>query len=262
MPPRVDQTHRGTPPALAARLYELHSRAGRDESYLERWPGDTELVGVLAFGQEHAHRLTGEAYQQAAVLRIQLADWLRLAADPFQLSAIDDARAGGTSWADIAVALRYVNRQGEPNPGSAMNARKRLHVAVNGKPGDRRQPQVAHLIDQRAAEERIAEQRRIAAGEALYARLDGVARALLEHHGAGEILEDPDDDGFWWGELAEAVDDRRDAWERANLVSYVRGAVRETQAYTRRTGKPAATTERAREALKAAAELVELSAES
>ncbi|MFF4442389.1 hypothetical protein [Streptomyces sp. NPDC001621] len=143
-----------------------------------------------------------------------------------------------------------------------MNLRKRLHVAVNEKPGDRRQPQVAHLIDQRALQERITEQRRIAAGEALYAELSVAAWTLLELYQAGEILEDPDDDGFWWSELAKAVDDRQDARERANLVTYVRGAVRETQAYARRTGKPSATTERAREAVEAAAELVDLSNES
>ncbi|QIP74712.1 hypothetical protein [Streptomyces sp. VN1] len=252
------QAPKAPPHTLAAQLYELHRESSRDEAYLEHWPGDGELFGVLAFTQEHAHRLAGDAYRQAAMLRVQLAEWLRLAADPFQLSAIDDARAGGISWGEMALALGYVSRQGQPNPGSAMNLRKRLHVVVNGKPGDRRQPQVAHLVDQRAAEARIAEQQRIAAGEAVYAELDTAARTLLRHHEAGEILEDPDDDGFWWGELAEAVDDRQDARERANLVTYVRGAVREAQAYAKRQGRPSATTEQAMEALETATRLVEL----
>lgn len=249
------------PRVLAAQLYELHREIGKDELYLERWPGDHELFGVLQFAQEHANRLKGQAYREAAVLRMQLAEWLRLAADPFQLSAIDDARAGGTSWKEMALALRFLDRLGEPNPGSAMNLRKRLYVAVHGRPGDRRQPQVAHLIDRRAMEARIAEAQFIAAGEARYAELDAVARALLKHHESGEIPEDPDDDGFWWEQLAEAVDDRRSASERANLLVYVRGVAREARAYGKRTGQPPATTEQATGVLDAAAGLVDLDAD-
>ncbi|MFJ4342998.1 hypothetical protein [Streptomyces sp. NPDC088915] len=249
------------PRVLAARLYELHRETGKDELYLERWPGDHELFGVLQFAQEHAARLTGEAYQEAAVLRMQLAEWLRLAADPFQLAAIDDARASGTSWKEMALKLRYLDRLGEPNPGSAMNLRKRLYVAVNGRPGDRRQPQVAHLIDRRAMEARIAEAQFIAAGEARYAELDAVARALLKHHEAGEIRVDPDDDEFWWEQLTEAVDDRHNASERANLLVYVRGVVREARAYAKRTGRPPAATEEAGSALDVAAGLVDLDAD-
>lgn len=250
------------PRVLAARLYELHCEAGKDELYLERWPGDSELFGVLQFAQEHANRLKGQAYREAAKLRLLLAEWLRLAADPFQLAAIDDARAGGTSWKEMALALRYLDRLGEPNPGSAMNLRKRLYVAVNGRPGDRRQPQVAHLIDRRTMEARIAEAQFIAAGEARYAELDAVARALLRHHEAGEFPTDPDDDGFWWEQLAEAVDDRRSASERANLLVYVRGVVRETRAYARRSGQSAVATEQAGRTLEGAARLVELDTDS
>ncbi|MEU3218699.1 hypothetical protein [Streptomyces sp. NPDC006971] len=257
----VRQAPEEQPRALAARLYELHRETGKDELYLERWPGDHELFGVLQFAQEHASRLKGQTYREAAVLRMQLAEWLRLAADPFQLSAIDDARAGGTSWKEMALALRFLDRLGEPNPGSAMNLRKRLYVAVHGRPGDRRQPQVAHLIDRRAMEARIAEAQFIAAGEARYAELDAVARALLKHHESGEIPADPDDDGFWWEQLAEAVDDRRSASERANLLVYVRGVAREARAYGKRRGQPPATTEQATSVLDAAAALVDLDAD-
>ncbi|MFE3609766.1 hypothetical protein [Streptomyces goshikiensis] len=257
----VRQAPEEQPRVLAARLYELHRETGKDEPYLERWPGDAELFGVLSFAQEHAGRLTGEPYREAAVLRVQLAEWLRLAADPYQLAALDDARTGGTSWKEMALVLRYLDRFGEPNPGSAVNLRKRLYVAVNGGPGDRRQPQVAHLIDQRATEARLAEARRITAGEARYADLDTVARALLKHYEAGEILADPDDDGFWWESLAEAVDDRRSASERANLLVYVRGVLRETQAYAKRSGQAPAATDQAGTALGHAAQLVDLDAD-
>ncbi|WP_228982157.1 hypothetical protein [Streptomyces sp. DH12] len=241
---------------MAARLYELHRDASSDEEYLELWPGDRELFGVLSFAQEHGNRLKGEAYRAAAVLRMQLAEWLRRAADPFQLSAIDDARAGGTSWKELALKLKYLDRNGEPNPGSAMNLRKRLYVAVKGQPDDRRQPQVADLIDRRAMEARLAEARFIESGEARYAELDAAARNLLKHYEAGEIHTDPDDDGFWLEQLAEVVDDRRDASERANLVVYVRGVIRETFAYARRSEQAPATTGEARQALETAAALV------
>ncbi|MFB6668501.1 hypothetical protein [Streptomyces parvus] len=239
----VRQPPEDPPPVLAARLYELHRESGKDRPYLERWPGDAELYGVLQFAQTYADQLQGEAFRQAAVLRVLLAEWLRLAADPFQLAAVDDARTGGTPWAELAGVLRYVGKGGEANPGSAVNLRQRLHVAVHGSPGDRRQPQVARLVELRAAQERAAKLRFVAAGEARYPELDAVARALLKHYEAGELPVDPEDDGYWWGELADAVDDRRSASERANLLVFVRAVAREVQAYARISGRTAATSE-------------------
>ena len=135
---------------LAARLYELHRETGKDELYLERWPGDHELFGVLQFAQEHANRLKGEAYREAAVLRMSWPSGYVSPQTPSSSLRSTTPHAGGTSWKEMALVLRYLDRLGEPNPGSAMNLRKRLYVAVHGRPGDRRQPQVAHLIDRRA----------------------------------------------------------------------------------------------------------------
>ncbi|NEB59731.1 hypothetical protein G3I20_18745 [Streptomyces sp. SID8111] len=246
------------PRVLAGKLYELHARAERrgDQGYLERWPGDGETHGVLHFAQAHADRLEGEAYQQAALLRITLAEWLRQQADPLQLRALDDARGAGVQWDQVALALQYTNADGEPNPSSAFNRHASLKVAVLGRPEDRRQPHVARIIEARAAQEELERRERERAEDARYPAMDAAARALLEHFEAGEILSDPDDD-FWWSELADVVDDRRDASERANLVVYVRGVVRETYAHARRTGEPPATTERARQALEEAAALVD-----
>ncbi|MFJ3365765.1 hypothetical protein [Streptomyces anthocyanicus] len=245
------------PNVLSAALYELHAAAGKDQEYLEHWPGDSDLLGVLRFAQAHAGTLKDDAFRTAAVLRMQLAEWLRLAADPFQLAAIDDARSGGLKWEGIALELGYISRSGNPNPGSAKNLRDRLYVAVNGEPGDRRQPQVAHLIDRRAAEQRRAEARFINAGEARYAEMDAVARALLERYKAGEVLVDPDDDGYWWEELSDAVEDRRGAAERARLAVYVRAVLRATHSYARHTSQPPASTQQARRVMEAAATLVQ-----
>ncbi|MGW0844198.1 hypothetical protein ACWD26_29485 [Streptomyces sp. NPDC002787] len=244
-----------SPQVLAAALYELHVAAGKDEEYLERWPGDADLLGVLRFAQEYAGALKGEAFQTAAVLRMQLAEWLRLAADPFQLAAIDDARTGLLAWEEIARKLGYFSRSGNPNPGSAKNLRDRLYVAVNGEPGDRRQPQVAHLIDRRESEKRLAEARFIEAGEARYAEVDAVARALLEGYEAGEVLVDPDDDGYWWEELAGAVDDRQGPADRARLAVYMGAVVRQTYAYAKRTNQDPARTDTSRSLLVKAAAL-------
>ncbi|MFE4829968.1 hypothetical protein [Streptomyces sp. NPDC056672] len=244
------------PEVLSARLYELHQATGRDQEYLERWPGDAALSGVLQFAQEHAAALKGSAFQAAAILRIQLAEWLRLSADPFQLAAIDDARADGVSWEEIALKLGYLSAAGKPNLGSAKNLRDRLYVVVNGRPGDRRQPQVARLIDKRAAEERLARARFIEAGEARYREVDAAARALLEQYEAGQILVNPDDDGYWWEALADAVAKCETATERATLSVYLRGVLRETYAYAVARKRPAST-ERARPALKVATGLAD-----
>ncbi len=241
------------PQALTAELYELHIAAGKDQEYLERWPGDADLLGVLQFAQEYAGALKGDSFQKAAVLRMQLAEWLRLAADPFQLAAIDDARTGHLTWEEIALKLGYIGRSGKPNPGIAKNLRDRLYVAVNGEPGDRRQPQVAHLIDRREAERRRAETRFIEAGEARYAEVDAVARALLNLYETGEILLDPDDDGYWWEELAGAVDDRQGPADRARLAVYVGAVVRQTYTYAKRTKQEPVGTNTSRSLLEKAA---------
>ncbi|MBD2829880.1 hypothetical protein ID875_21160 [Streptomyces globisporus] len=188
---------------------------------------------------------------------MQLAEWLRLAADPFQLAAIDDARTAGAPWAELAEKLRYFNRQGEPNAGSAANLRQRLHVAVHGTPDDRRQPQVAKLVELRAAQERATRAHFIETGNARYPELDAAARALLKHYEAGELPVDPEDDGYWWEELSEAVDDRRSSSERANLLVFVRAIAREVRAYTKSSGRRAATSE-AQFALEEAARLGEI----
>ncbi|MER7688694.1 hypothetical protein [Streptomyces sp. NPDC097610] len=254
----VRQPPKRPPRELAADLYALHEAAGKDQQYLERWPGDTDLLGVLQFAQEHAGALKDKDFQKAAELRMQLAECLRLAADPFQLAAIDDARTGRMSWAEIARRLGYFSRSGKPNPGSAKNLRDRLYVAVHGEPEDRRQPHVAPLIDRRGAEQRLAEARFIEAGVARYAEVDAAARALLERFDAGEVLVDPDDDGYWWEELAAVVDDRQGAADRARLAVYVRGAVRHTYGYAMRTNQPPASTDLARHVLESALTLTHL----
>ncbi|MFI9724617.1 hypothetical protein ACIHFE_34185 [Streptomyces sp. NPDC052396] len=247
------QLHGVDPRVLAGQLYELHARAERegDQGYLERWPGDGETHGVLLFAQVHADRLKGEAYQQAALLRITLAEWLRQQADPLQLRALDDARGAGVQWDQVALALQYVNADGEPNPSSAFNRHASLKVAVLGRPEDRRQPHVARIIEARTVREEQEQRERERVEDARYPAVDAAARALLRHYESGEILSDPDDD-FWWSELAEVVDDRRNASERAALVVYVRGVVRETYAYAKRTGRPPAATDQARQVLEAA----------
>ncbi|MFD4320447.1 hypothetical protein [Streptomyces sp. NPDC058548] len=250
------------PRVLAGQLYELHARAERqgDQGYLERWPGDGETHGVLHFAQAYADRLEGEAYRRAALLRITLTEWLRQQADPLQLQALDDARGAGVQWDQVALVLQYTNRDGEPNPSSAFNRHASLKVAVLGRPEDRRQPHVARIIEARAVQEELERRERERAEDARYPAMDAAARALLEHFESGEILSDPDDD-FWWGELASVVDDRQDASERANLVVYVRGVVRETYAHARRAGEPPTTTGRARRALEGAAALVDSGAD-
>jgi hypothetical protein len=252
----VRQPPKDPPQVLAARLYELHRVASKDrehQEYLELWPGDADLLGVLRFAQEYSGALKGEAFQNAAVLRMQVAEWLRHTADPYQLAAIDDARAGRLSWGKIALQLGYFSRSGEPTPGSAKNLRDRLYVAVHGEPGDRRQPHVAQLIDQRAAEQRLARTRFIEAGEARYAEVDVAARALIKTFEAGEVLVDPDDDGFWWQELAGAVDDRQSAADRARLAVYVQAALHVTYSYAKRSGHPPGSTARAIQVLETAA---------
>ncbi|MFE5847576.1 hypothetical protein ACFQ7N_38755 [Streptomyces niveus] len=143
-------------------------------------------------------------------------------------------------------------------PSSAFNKHASLKVAVHGEPEDRRQPYVARIIEARTVREELERRERERTEDARYPAMDAAARALLKHFEDGEILSNPDDD-FWWNELTDAVDDRRDASERANLVVYVRNVVRETYSYARLVGKNPAATGRARQALESAAALAGLS---
>ncbi|MFJ5645858.1 hypothetical protein [Streptomyces sp. NPDC093223] len=126
---------------------------------------------------------------------------------------------------------------------------------MHGQPEDRRPPHVARVIEASTTLEDRERRERERIEDARYPAMDAPARALLLHFERGEIVGDPDDD-LWWSELAEVVDDRRDTFERANLASCVRGAVREPYGYARRSGKSPAGSAAGKEVLAAAAALV------
>lgn len=230
-PSRPARTKPGTHPrVMAARLYELHSSCGGDESYLEFWPGDGELYGVMLFAQTYADRLTEpSAKQEATLLRLALTEWLSYEMHSLQLRAIDDARAVGVYWRRIAEALGFVDNEGNPNEGSASNRRDRLKVDVHGSSEDRRQPQVARSLEVRAAQQQLARRQHEREENVRHPEMATTARALLAHYERGELCTDGGDD-FWWDQLDSVIDDRESDFERANLSLYVRRVLDGTSA--------------------------------
>ncbi|MDH6711216.1 hypothetical protein P3T27_007969 [Kitasatospora sp. MAA19] len=236
------------PRAEAARLYDLHAaERDADDEALAWWPGDTELWGVLRWAESHARALNGDgARQEAALLRTRLIQWLREQTDALQLRAVGDAREAGVSWERLAPAL------GVESVNGAYNKARRLKVAVEGDPEDRRSPDVARLIEERAAAEALARRRTEALEGARFPAIAAACRALL--HNRRDLATDKEDP-FWMDQLAAVVDDRHSPAERAMLTMYLRNAVRETYQAAKASASPAASTPEALAALEAAAHL-------
>ncbi|MFI2373189.1 hypothetical protein [Streptomyces sp. NPDC018833] len=240
------------PHALSARLYGIHEaaskRPGTKDSVREalaRWPGDAALYNVLSWAQQHAADLVGREAQEAALLRVQLAQCIRERLDPLQLRAIEDARSAGASWERLAPAVAVDSANG------AYNKARRLAVAVRGSAEDRRSPEAARDLETRLAAEALERRRREEAADARYPTIDAAARRLLHHYERDELCSGPED--FWITELAAVIDDRTNPLERANLALFLRRAVGEVRENAAETGRAAATTQVALQALDHAA---------
>lgn len=242
------------PHSLTSRLYELHEEhsrqpgapdAGRDA--LARWPGDDALYNVLLWAQDHASHLTGTWAEEASVLRVQLAQFIRERLDPLQLRAVEDARGSGVPWERLAPALSVDSVNG------AYNKTRRLTVVVRGSTEDRRSPEAARALEQRVAAEFRQRQEREAYEDARYPLTDAAARRLLAAYERKELCTAPED--YWITELADVIDDRTNPLERANLSLILRNAVAEVRRNAQIGGQEEAATPEARSALTSAASL-------
>ncbi|MPY58806.1 hypothetical protein [Streptomyces spongiae] len=234
---------------LLDRLRELHELGGDPE--FEKFPDTDELFLVLrhvermAAGLRQPANVPGSLIGEAAVLRVKLWQHLREQADIGQLKALEDGRAAGVTWHHFAEALAVASKQG------AYQKARRLKAEQVRAPGERRTPEVAREHERRAAAEERAERTRVAEQERRFPLALRIGRLLLEHRD-GLVVSGMS--AYWLEEIADTIDDRTTATERANFTTFVESLVRHIHQHARDRDQPPTTTAGARNALALATE--------
>ncbi|WP_351233285.1 hypothetical protein [Streptomyces sp. NPDC002133] len=236
--------------ALVGELRQLHEEA--EDKDVERMPADGELFQALLYLESHKGALKNpEARRVAGIKRVQLWEYLREQVDLHQAQAIEDARAANATWADLVPALA-VNAA-----SAAYNKAKRLRAAVlsTASHGDRpvrRTPEAVVEVERQIAAQAAAERRAEEEARRRHELVFPVAQRLLEHR-AG--LTEDEDVIYWLNEVAEVLPRCETPTQKVSLRTYVQAVVRELRKSESRTGRPVATTEEARLAYAAAADL-------
>ncbi|MET8957405.1 hypothetical protein [Streptomyces sp. NPDC004533] len=237
--------------ALVGDLRHLHEQA--EDTNLDRMPADEELFGALLYLEFNAGALKSEeARRNSAITRVKLWEYLREQADVHQAKAIEQARAAHAEWADLAPALAV------RVPSAAYNKAARLRAAALTDPdcGDRpvrRTPEAVVEAERKAAARAAAERRAQEEAANRHELLVPVAQRLLEHR---DGLNDDEDVIFWLDQIAEVLPDCQTATQVVSLGIYVEAVIRELRRVERTAARPATTTDDARLAYAAAAELV------
>lgn len=237
--------------AVIGQLRQLHEEA--DDENIDRMPADDELFGALLYLESHAGALKSEAARRvSAVERVRLWQYLREQADIHQATAVEDARAAGAEWAHLAPALAVTA------PSAAYNKALRLRAAAMANPSDpgrpvRRTPEAVLLAERQAAVQAAATRRAEEEAARRHALLAPVAHRLLAHRAE---LDDDDDVTFWLDQMEAVLPHCETPTQLVSLGIYVEATVRELRKAERRTARPAGTSDGARLAIAAAAELV------
>ncbi|MFF3503256.1 hypothetical protein [Streptomyces sp. NPDC003247] len=238
--------------AVVGELRQMHEDA--EDSDVERMPGDDELFGALLYLEKHAHALrrqSAEAQQVAALKRVQLWEYVREQTELHQARAVEDARAAGVQWIELAPALAVAA------PSAAYNKAKRLKAAelIDETPRAapvRRTPEAVLKAQRRLAREQAAERRAQEEAQRRHELLVPVATRLLAEREA--LLRDDDVD-YWLEEIEVVLPHCRTPLQMVSLKRYLDAALRALGKLERQTARSVALTEDARLALSAALEL-------
>ncbi|MEU2282491.1 hypothetical protein ABZ614_11260 [Streptomyces sp. NPDC013178] len=235
---------------LIGRLRRLHEDA--EDPYVDRMPADEELYGALLYLETNAQVLKSErARRMAALERVRLWEYLRERTDTHQARAVDDARAAGVEWAELAPQLAV------KAPSAAYNKALRLRAAALTDPTQpdrpvRRTPEAVLLAERQAAAKAAAERRAAEEARRRHALLAPVAHRLLEHR---DEFDDDDDVSFWLDQIEAVLPHCETPTQFVSLAIYVEAVVRELRKTERSTARPIRS-EGATSAYAAAAELV------
>ncbi|WP_328786089.1 hypothetical protein OHT68_49030 (plasmid) [Streptomyces canus] len=242
--------------AVIGELRQLHEAA--EDMNVDRMPADEELFGALLHLETHADALKDErAQRESAIKRVRLWEYLREQVDLHQSKAIEQARAAGVQWVDLAPSLA-VNA-----PSAAYNKAKRLQAAVLTEEADRspvdkrpvrRTPEAVREFERLAAAKAAARRRAEAEAASRHALLSPLAQRLIEQR-AG--LDDEGEATYWLDQIAEVLTECRTPTQLVSLETYVKAVVRELRKIERTTARPAASTADAQAAYAAAAKLID-----
>ncbi|MFJ5901904.1 hypothetical protein ACIQFZ_42810 [Streptomyces sp. NPDC093064] len=237
--------------AVIGELRQLHEEA--EDENVGRMPADEELFQALLYLEANASALKSEkAQRKAAIARVRLWEYLREQADLHQTKAIEHARAAGAEWADLVPALAV------KAPSAAYNKAKRMQAAAltaasrTDRPV-RRTPEAVREAERLAAARAAAERRAEEEAARRHVLLAPVAQRLLEYRTG---LDNDEDVTFWLDQIAAVLPSCQTRTQLVSLQTYMEAVVRELKKVERTTGRAAATTDDARLAYAAAAELV------
>ncbi|MER5201446.1 hypothetical protein ACWD3J_49220 [Streptomyces sp. NPDC002755] len=208
--------------AAVGQLRQLHEEA--EDEDIGRMPADDELFGALLYLEARAGALKSVAARRASALdRIRLWEYLRQQADVHQSRAVDDARAAGAQWAQLASALAV------KVASAAYNKALRLRAAALANPANpdlpvRRTPEAVLLAERQAAAQAAAERRAEEEASRRHALMAPVARRLLEHRA---VLDDDDDVTFWLDQIEAVLPHCETPTQFVSLGIYVDAVVRE-----------------------------------
>ncbi|UXY25029.1 hypothetical protein N8I84_42135 (plasmid) [Streptomyces cynarae] len=237
--------------ALIGDLRHLHEKA--EDVDIDRMPADEELFGALLYLEAHAGALKSkEAQRTSAITRVKLWEYLRERVDVHQAKAIAHARAANVEWADLAPALA-VN-----TASAAYNKATRLRAAALTNPDDgdrpvRRTPEAVLEAERKAAARVAAERRAQEEAARRHQLLVPVLQRLIDHRNG---LDDNEDVAFWLDQIAETLPDCHTPTQIVSLGIYAEAVIRELRKIERTTARPVATTDGARSAYAAAAQMV------
>lgn len=239
--------------ALICELRQLHEEA--EDPDVERMPTDDEIYGALLYCEKHTAallKLAPEKRKEAALRRVQLWEFLRERAEIHQARAIADARGAGAQWLELVPVLAV------KAPSAAYNKSKRLRAAAlrdetpEAEPL-RRTPEAVNEAEERIARHQRAERRAEEAARRRHHLLAPVAQRLLDNRDGLVRNEDAE---YWLDEVAEVLPHCTTATQMVSLSRYLSAALRALEREEQRTARPVATTDEARLARSAAAELL------
>ncbi|MFJ6651101.1 hypothetical protein ACIQPS_36430 [Streptomyces sp. NPDC091290] len=239
--------------AVVGELRQLHEDAV--DPNVERMPADEEIFGALLYAEKHANalrRLPSEQQRAAALKRVKLWQFLSEQSEVHQARAVNDARAVGAEWQELAPVLAVKAASAAYNKARRLQAAALMEDSPEAEPV-RRTPEAVLATEQRRIRQQEAERRAEEAAQQRHHLLMPVAQRLLQHRDSLLLDEDAE---YWLDEVAEVLSNCSTPIQTVSLSRYLAAVVRALTNAERHTARPAATTDDARLALAAVAEFV------
>ncbi|MFF4924164.1 hypothetical protein ACFY4B_26580 [Kitasatospora sp. NPDC001261] len=225
------------PEVLVQELREIHERFSSADSM----PDNGELYSALLWAERHSTDLgstPAPTRRKAAVIRVRLWQHLRENLDRHQLAAVDDARAAGAEWAELAEPLAV------RASSAAYNRAARMRSANMTTPDGlaiRRTPEALAKAQAEVERELRESRRREAAAAGLHAHVYAVASRLIA---CRQQLPDDEDLQDWLDEVEITMADCATPAQQARLHRYVTASTRAFRRFSReRPGSLTMTTE-------------------